>query len=104
MEPKPIYLDEDDPNFNMGLNGKLERLTTNRVAICVMSEFGIYNDTRMQIHRFNTLIGMLQAITGTFKEPRAKIKLKSEYVRQRHMTTTLDVPGTSKDSMVESIS
>jgi hypothetical protein len=84
MEPKPIYFDRESPDFNMGLYGKPERLAANRVILCIMSEFGLVNDARMQAYQVNDLIESLQPVTGSFKEPRTKVKLKSKYVKQRH--------------------
>ena len=111
MEPTPIYFDREVPDFNLGLYGKPERLAANRVVLCIMSEFGLCNDTRMQAHQVNVLIESLQAITGTFKEPRAKVKLKSSYIKQRHSikpirATTPDTLSehASGDSPIESTS
>jgi hypothetical protein len=84
MEPKPIYFDKESPEFNMGLYGRSERLAANRVVMCIMTEFGLCNNARMQAHQVNTLIEYLQAATGTFKEPRTKVKLKSKYIKLRH--------------------
>lgn len=111
MEPKPIYFDRESPDFNVGLWGKPERLAANRVILCLMTEFGLVNDTRMQAHQINVLIESLQATTGTFKVPRTKVKLKSNYVKQRHSTKpirakTLDMLSdyTGKYSLVENTS
>jgi hypothetical protein len=84
MEPKPIYFDRESPDFNMGLNGRSERLAANRVVLCLLTEFGLVNDARMQPHQVNILLESLQATTGTFKEPRSKVKIKDTYIKQRH--------------------
>lgn len=91
MEPKPIYFDRETHDFNMGLNGKPERLAANRVVLCIMSDFGLVNNTRMQAYQLNALIESLQTATGSFKEHRAKVKLKSSYVKQRHSTKPIRV-------------
>jgi hypothetical protein len=111
MEPKPIYFDKEAPEFNYGIWGKPERIVANRVVLCMMTEFGLINDARMQAHQVNALIESLQPATGTFKEPRTKIKLKSSYIKQRHSVkpiraTTPDVSGEYADerSFVESTS
>ncbi len=111
MEPKPIYFDRESPDFNMGLYGKPERLAANRVVICMMSEFGLCNDARMQAHQVNALIESLQAATGTFKEPRTKVKLKSAYIKQRHSTKPIRTIGPAtlgehacEDSIIENTS
>ncbi len=97
MEPKPIYFDREAPDFNLGLYGKPERLAANRVVLCMMSEFGLCNDARMQAHQVNILIESLQAATGTFKEPKAKVKLKSSYIKQRH--SIKPIRATAPDSL-----
>jgi hypothetical protein len=86
MEPKPIYFDRESPDFNVGLWGKPERLAANRVVLCMISEFGLCNNARMQAHQINTLIESLQAASGTFKEPKTRVKLKSNYIKLRHPT------------------
>jgi hypothetical protein len=97
MEPKPIYFDRESPDFNMGLWGKPERLAANRVVLCMMTEFGLVNDARMQAYQVNDVIESLQPATGNFKEPKTKVKLKSKYVKQRRLAKptreiTPDVP------------
>jgi hypothetical protein len=84
MEPKPIYFDKESPEFNYGLWGKPERLAANRVVLCLLTEFGLCNDAKMQAHQVNALIESLQMATGSFKESRAKVKLKNSYIKQRH--------------------
>lgn len=85
MEPKPIYFDRESPDYNLGLYGKPERLAANRVVLCMLTEFGLCNDARMQAYQVNDLIESLQPVTGTFKKPRTKVKLKSKYVKQRRL-------------------
>lgn len=111
MEPKPIYFDKESPEYNLGLYGKPERLAANRVVLCLITEFGLCNNVRMQAHQVNVLIESLQAVTGTFKEPRTKVKLKSSYIKQRHSTKPVraTTPATlsehiSGDSPIESTS
>ena len=111
MEPKPIYFDRESPEFNLGLYGKPERLAANRVVLCLLTEFGLVNDARMQTHQVNVLIESLQVATGTFKEPRGKVKLKDTYIRQRHSrkltrATTPDVLSehSGEGSLVENTS
>jgi hypothetical protein len=111
MEPKPIYFDKEAPEFNLGLYGRPERLAANRVVICVITEFGLCNDAKMQAHQINALIESLQVSTGHFKEPRSKVKLKSAYIKQRHSTKPImaKTPDMSNEhagegSLVESAS
>ncbi len=111
MEPKPTYFDKESPDFNMGLWGKLERLAANRVVVCLMSEFGLCNNARMQAHQVSALIESIQTTTGTFKERRPRVKLKNSYIKQRHPTrpikttipTTLS-EYTDEGSLVDSTS
>lgn len=84
MEPRPIYFETESPDFNIGLWGKPERLAANRVVLCLITEFGLCNNARMQAHQVNTLLESLQTATGTFKEPKTKVKLKSKYIKLRH--------------------
>jgi hypothetical protein len=110
MEPKPIYFDRESPDFNIGLWGKPERLAANRVVLCLITEFGLCNNARMQAHQVNTIIESLQAATGTFKESKTKVKLKSKYIKLRHpskpiRTLTADMMSErTQCSSVESIS
>ena len=83
MEPKPIYFDKESPDYNLGLYGKPERLAANRVILCLLTEFGLCNYARMQAYQVNDLIESLQPVTGSFKEPKTKVKLKSKYIRQK---------------------
>lgn len=85
MEPRPIYFETESPDFNMGLYGKPERLAANRTVLCIISEFGLCNNARMQAHQVNALIESLQTSTGTFKESRINVKLKSKYIKKRHL-------------------
>lgn len=101
MEPKPIYFDRESPDFNMGLYGKPERLPANRIVLCLMTEFGLCNSARMHAYQVNAIIESLQAATGTFKEPRIKVKLKSSYIRQRH--STKPIQATIPDTPIENI-
>jgi hypothetical protein len=111
MEPKPIYFDKESPEYNLGLYGKHERLAANRVVLCVLTEFGLVNDARMQAHQVNAVIESSQATTGSFKEHRTKVKLKSSYIKQRHSTEPIraTTPATlsehtSGDTPIDSIS
>jgi hypothetical protein len=83
MEPKPIYFDRESPDYNLGLYGKPERLAANRVVLCMLTEFGLVNDARMQAYQVNDVIESLQPATGSFKEPKTKVKLKSKYIKQK---------------------
>ncbi len=82
MEPIPIYFEKESPDFNMGLYGRIERLAANRVVICMISEFGLCNNARMQAHQVNAVIESLQTATGTFKEYKTKIKPKDAYIKK----------------------
>ena len=85
MEPQ-IYFDKESPDFNYGLWGKPERLAANRAIVCIMTEYGLCNDRRMQAHQINKLIESLQTTTGRFKEHRTKVKLKNKYIKQIYST------------------
>lgn len=111
MEPKPIYFDRESPDFNMGLYGKPERLAANRVVMCLITEFGLCNNKRMQTHQVNVLIESLQATTGRFEDPKIKVKLKSSYIKKKHVTKPIKTIGpaalsehTSRYSLIESTS
>lgn len=86
MEPKPIYFDRESPDFNMGLHGKPERLAANRVVLCMMTEYGLCNDRRMQVHQINKFLESLQETTGTFKDPKTRVKPKNTYIKKRSAT------------------
>ena len=114
MEPT-IYFDKESPDFNYGLWGKPERIAANRVVICMMTEFGLCNDRRIQAHQVNRLLESLQAATGTFKEPRTKIKPKDAYIKKSKASKLVTKPiitigptalseHTSGDSPIESTS
>lgn len=103
MEPK-IYFDRESPDFNIGLYGKPERTAANRVILCIITEYGLCNDRRMHAHQVKTLIASLQTTTGSFKDYKARIKLK-KHVKQIHVakpiqTTTL-IPLSEQASNVE---
>lgn len=93
MEPKPIYFDKEAPEFNYGLYGRPERLAANRVMICIMTEFGLCNDRRMQSHQVNRLLELLQTTTGSFGELKTRIKPKSSYIRKRSLTKPIKTIG-----------
>jgi hypothetical protein len=56
-----IYFDKESPDFNYGLNGRLERLPANRVILCIMTEYGLCNNKRMKAHQINSFIRIIQA-------------------------------------------
>lgn len=114
MEPT-IYFDKESPDFNYGLWGRPERLAANRVVICMMTEYGLCNDRRMQAQQVNRIIESLQMTTGTFKEPREKIKPEDAYVKKGRPSNSATCPirtigptalneHTSEDSPIESTS
>ena len=114
MEPT-IYFDKESPDFNYGLWGKPERLAANRVVVCLMTEYGLCNDRRMQAHQINRLIESLQTTTGSFKEHKTKARLKNAYTKKskvsKHITKPIKTIGpialsehTSGDSPIESTS
>lgn len=56
-----IYFDKESPDYNFGLWGNDDRLSANRFIICLMTEFGLNNDKRMQIQDVNSSIMGFQA-------------------------------------------
>lgn len=110
MEPTTYFINES-PDYNFGLWGKPERLAANRAIVCIMTEFGLCNNRRMQAYEVNTLIESLQATTVSFKESKSRVKLKNTYIKERHITkpiraTTPASLGehTSEGSQIESTS
>lgn len=74
MEPN-IYFERESPDYNFGLWGKLERIAANRVVMCILTEFGLCNDRRMNTREYNSFIETQQMVTGTIKEePKVFIK------------------------------
>lgn len=57
---KAIYFDKESPDFNYGLYGRLDRLSANRVILCIMTEYGLCNNRRMQINQINSFIRNIQ--------------------------------------------
>jgi hypothetical protein len=55
-----IYSDNISPDYNYGIWGRLERLSANRFIICLMTEYGLMNNKRMQAHQINKLIINIQ--------------------------------------------
>lgn len=62
MEPQ-IYFERESPDYNFGLWGKLERIAANRVILCVMTEFGLTNDRKMNVREYNSFIETQQIVT-----------------------------------------
>lgn len=63
MEPQ-IYFVRESPDFNLMLeNGRIERMTANRVVICTMTEYGICNDRRMSAGEYSSFIKVQQMAT-----------------------------------------
>jgi hypothetical protein len=56
-----IYFERESPDYNFGLNGKIERLAANRVILCLLTEYGLSNDCRMQIPQINRFIRNIQS-------------------------------------------
>lgn len=56
-----IYFNRESPDFNYGIWGKPERLSANRFIICLMTEYGLNNDRRMQPHQINSVIKNIQS-------------------------------------------
>ena len=103
------YFDKESPDFNYGIWGKYERLAANRVVICVMTEYGLCNNMRMQTHQINKLIESIQTTTGIYKAHKTRVKLKNSYMKQRHIskpirTIALLEEYINIDSSVEGIS
>lgn len=81
MEPQ-IYFIRESPDYNFGLWGKPERIAANRVVMCILTEFGIMNDRRMNTREYSAFIENQQIVTyskllstGTIKEePKAFLK------------------------------
>jgi hypothetical protein len=67
MEPQ-IYFIRESPDFNFCIWGKPERIATNRVILCTMTEYGLCNDRRMSIREYSSFIETQQMTTGTVKE------------------------------------
>lgn len=57
-----IYFDKESPDYNFGLWGRPERLSANRFIMCLMTEYGLNNDKRMQAHQINSVIKNMQPI------------------------------------------
>lgn len=74
MEPT-IYFIRESPDFNYMLEkGRMERIAANRIVLCVMSEFGLCNDRRMNIEEFSRFIETTQVTTGRLNEKKEDIK------------------------------
>lgn len=56
-----IYFDKESPDYNFGLWGKPERLSANRFIMCLMTEYGLNNDRRMQAHQINSVVKNIQS-------------------------------------------
>lgn len=63
MEISSIYFDQESADFNYGLWGRPERLAANRCIVCILTEYGLINNRRMQAHQINILIESIQATT-----------------------------------------
>lgn len=56
-----IYFDNESPDYNYGLWGRLERLSANRCILCLMTEYGLMNNKRMQADTVNKVITNVQS-------------------------------------------
>ncbi len=106
MEPK-IYFERESPDFNMGIWGKPERIAANRVVLCTMTEFGIYNDRRMGIQEYSSFIETQQIVTyskllstGTIKEE-PKVFMKTIPLCFSSITLPNDVDHSKMLSSIE---
>jgi hypothetical protein len=86
-----IYFDKESPDFNFGIWGKPERLAANRVVLCIMTEYGLFNDKRMQSHQINKLLISLQKTTGNFKESKT-VKPKNSYIKKSKISKFITKP------------
>lgn len=74
MEPQ-IYFTNESPDFNLFIEkGRMERIAANRVVICVMTEFGLVNDRRMNAKEFSSFMETQQMTVGRFNEKKEDIK------------------------------
>ena len=62
-----IYFDQESPDYNLGLWGKPERQAANRVVLCLMTEFGLLNNRKMQARQVHSVIETIQFITMSKK-------------------------------------
>lgn len=60
MSTPQIYFDHESPDYNYGLWGRPERLSANRVVLCLMTLYGLNNDKRMQASQLNKFIENIQ--------------------------------------------
>lgn len=58
-----IYFDQESPDYNLGLWGKQERQAANRVILCLMTEYGMINNRKMQARQVSSVIKTVQFIT-----------------------------------------
>jgi hypothetical protein len=55
-----IYFDTESPDYNLGLWGKPERQAANRFILCLMTEFGMINNRKMQARQVHSVIETIQ--------------------------------------------
>lgn len=71
------YFITESPDFNnMIYKGRIERIATNRVVLCIMTEFGLCNNRRMMTHEYNSFVETIQMTTGSIREE-SKVFLKT---------------------------
>lgn len=64
MKPQ-IYLIKESPDFNFLLeNGRMDRIAANRAVLCIMTEFGLCNDRKMNAREFSNFIESIQITSG----------------------------------------
>lgn len=105
-----IYFVNESPDFNFMLeNGRMERIAANRVALSIMTEYGLANDRRMSIGEFSRFIESIQIITGTINEKKEDIR-KRHYKKKKSVTTTVEpirlttlVDPITRETLVESV-
>lgn len=89
MEPT-IYFMKESPDFDLFIEkGRMERISANRVVICVMTEFGLYNDRRMGVDEFGRFIESIQTATGTLNEKKEDIR-KNHYKKKKSVIATIE--------------
>lgn len=61
--------------------GRIGRIAANRVVMCIMTEFGLCNDRRMNIPEFSRFVETTQIVTGTLNEKKEDVK--ERYYRKK---------------------
>lgn len=88
MEPQTYFIRES-PDYNFCLWGRPERAAANRVVLCIMTEFGLCNDRRMNIPEFSEFIENIQIVTGTLDENKEDIRDK-HHRKKKSVVSTIE--------------